>query len=120
MAMMFGQSNDVFVATKSEGIALFDAQGKPIKDAITGFFQYWDAGTEVNEEPGNGPNQPMIGGPGVGTAENGNPSGLATSLGSKTGVISSGAFNTPSGGSGPGPLLPGSSYEFTFDAEEGD
>jgi hypothetical protein len=53
-------------------------------------------------------------------AENGDPSSLAAALSLKTGVVSSGAFNTPSGASGPGPLLPGSSYEFTFDAEEGD
>ena len=53
-------------------------------------------------------------------AENGDPSALAGALSSKTGVESSGAFNTPSGASGPGPLLPGHSYSFTFDAEEGD
>ncbi len=52
-------------------------------------------------------------------AEDGDPSGLAGSLASKTGVLSSDAFNTPSGASGAGPLLPGNSYEFTFDAEEG-
>jgi hypothetical protein len=53
-------------------------------------------------------------------AENGDPSALAGALSSKSGVESSGAFNTPSGASGPGPLLPGSSYTFSFDAEEGD
>lgn len=31
----------------------------------------YDAGTEVNEEPGTGPNQPMNGGPGAGMAEGG-------------------------------------------------
>jgi len=53
-------------------------------------------------------------------AEDGDPSTLATALSSKTGVNVSGAFNTPTGASGPGPLLPGSSYEFTFEAEEGE
>jgi len=53
-------------------------------------------------------------------AENGDPSSLATSLMGKTGVNSSGAFSTPSGSSGPGPLMPGNSYEFTFEAQEGD
>ncbi len=57
MAMMFGQSNDVFVATKVGGVALFDAQNKAIKGALTSSFHYWDAGTEVNEEPGLGANQ---------------------------------------------------------------
>ena len=32
----------------------------------------------------------------------------------------SGAFNTPVGASGPGPLLPGASYAFSFDAAPGD
>ena len=53
-------------------------------------------------------------------AENGDPSALAASLSGKAGVVSSGAFTTPSGSSGPGPLLPGHSYEFTFEAQEGD
>ena len=53
-------------------------------------------------------------------AENGDPSTLATSLMGKTGVKSSGAFSIPGGSSGPGPLLPGNSYEFTFEAQEGD
>ena len=53
-------------------------------------------------------------------AENGDPSTLATSLMGKTGVSSSGAFSIPGGSSGPGPLMPGNSYEFTFEAQEGD
>jgi hypothetical protein len=53
-------------------------------------------------------------------AENGDPSTLSAALESKSGVTSSGVFNTPTGSSGPGPLLPGASYEFSFEAEEGD
>jgi len=53
-------------------------------------------------------------------AENGDPTALAAMLGGKFGVSASGAFNTPVGASGPGALLPGNSYEFTFDAEEGE
>lgn len=53
-------------------------------------------------------------------AEDGDPSTLVGSLMDKTGVKSSGAFNTPSGASSPGALLPGSSYEFTIEASEGD
>ncbi len=52
-------------------------------------------------------------------SEDGNPATLATSLQSKTTVISSGVFNTPSGASGPGPLMPGSTYEFIIEAEKG-
>ena len=53
-------------------------------------------------------------------AEDGDPSTLLASLGSKNTVSSSGVFNTPSGSSGPGPLFPGSKYEFTFTAEAGE
>lgn len=254
-ATMFVQSNDLFYAPAAEGIELFNA-GTPISGDITSMISLWDAGTEVNEEPGTGTNQaprqsgpntgddengivtlisnvsdgftypavssvvrvtisnqgemftvnienisdgsslPTPFAPGVfvvhsdgtplfqadqadfgdgleaiaedgdptgqidvltaetglvtpmapgafaihssgmmplftsgnpdngmgleGVAEDGDPSGLGTALASVEGVTSSGVFNTPAGGSGPGPLLPGSSYEFTFTAEPGD
>ena len=38
-------------------IALFDAAGKPVQGDMTAQLALWDAGTEVNEEPGLGPNQ---------------------------------------------------------------
>jgi hypothetical protein len=57
VAFMFGQSNDLFYAPGKKGIALFDAKGKPLSADITSQLQLWDAGTEVNEEPGLGPNQ---------------------------------------------------------------
>ena len=53
---MFGQSNDWFYAPAESGIALFN-NGKPISGDITSRIILWDAGTEVNEEPGIGPNQ---------------------------------------------------------------
>jgi hypothetical protein len=53
-----------------------------------------------------------------GLAEDGDPTSLLASLGSKSEVTSSGVFNTPTGSSGPGPLFPGNKYEFTFTAEE--
>jgi len=57
LAMMFGQSNDLFYAPGPKAIALFDAKGQPLTSDITSQLQLWDAGTEVNEEPGLGPNQ---------------------------------------------------------------
>jgi hypothetical protein len=57
MAMMFVQSNDLFYAPDSNAIALFDDKGKALTGDITSQFKLWDAGTEVNEEPGLGPNQ---------------------------------------------------------------
>ena len=56
LAMMFAQSNDWFYAPKRQGIDLF-TNGKPLSGDITNEFMLYDAGTEVNEEPGVGPNQ---------------------------------------------------------------
>ncbi|MDQ2767878.1 MAG: spondin domain-containing protein, partial [Gemmatimonadota bacterium] len=52
------------------GIALFDAKGKPLSVEVTSQLALWDAGTEVNEEPGLGPNQaPRQAAPGAGSKE---------------------------------------------------
>ena len=68
---MFGQSNDLFYAPSESGIALFN-NGKPISGDITAKMILWDAGTEVNEEPGVGPNQaPRQKAPNTGETENG-------------------------------------------------
>ena len=55
--MMFGQSNDWFYAPDANGIALFDAKGNPVAGDATQKFILWNAGTEVDEEIGIGPNQ---------------------------------------------------------------
>jgi hypothetical protein len=57
LAFMFGQSNDLFYAPYGAGIELFDASGKPLAGDITAKLVLWDAGTEVNQEPGLGPDQ---------------------------------------------------------------
>ena len=56
MIQMFGQSNDLFYANDA-GIALFNAKGKPVGGDITSRLILWDAGTEMNQEPGVGPDQ---------------------------------------------------------------
>lgn len=56
ITFMFGQSNDLFFGNEN-GIDLFDKDGKPFSGDVTSLFGLWDAGTEVNEEPGIGPNQ---------------------------------------------------------------
>lgn len=53
-------------------------------------------------------------------AEDGNPAILAPAVAGRAGVSASGAFNTPEGASGPGPLFPGSAYSFTFSATPGE
>ncbi len=71
LAAMFGQSNDLFYAP-SKAIALFQ-KGEPISGDVTGALGLWDAGTEVNEEPGTGADQaPRQKAPNTGMSENGN------------------------------------------------
>lgn len=78
-AMMFGQSNDWFYAPDEKGIELWTKSGAPIAGDITGQFKLWNAGTEVDEEPGLGPNQgPRQKGPNTGPDEHGKV-GLAKS-----------------------------------------
>jgi hypothetical protein len=56
LAWMFGQSNDLFYGN-DRPIALFTPGGAPVSGDVTPQLSLWDAGTEVNEEPGLGPNQ---------------------------------------------------------------
>ncbi len=58
-ATMFVQSNDLFYATSAAGLALFDAMGQPISGDISNHILLWDAGTEVDEEAGQGMHQPL-------------------------------------------------------------
>ena len=70
--MMFGQSNDWFYAPDANGIALFDGKGNPVGGDVTNKLILWNAGTEVDEEIGIGPNQgPRQKGMNTGTAEHG-------------------------------------------------
>jgi len=57
LVTMFGQSNDLFYGTNGNGIALFDDKGMPMSGDFTTMLSLWNAGTELNEEPGIGLNQ---------------------------------------------------------------
>jgi hypothetical protein len=71
-ATMYVQSNDLFYAPGEVGIALFDEGGNPLSDDVTDQIFLWDAGTEVNQEPGVGSDQaPRQAGPETGSDENG-------------------------------------------------
>ncbi len=71
-ATMFVQSNDLFYAPGENGLALYDGNGNALAGDVTSMIDLWDAGTEVNEEPGTGGNQPpRQSGPDTGTDENG-------------------------------------------------
>jgi hypothetical protein len=54
---MFVQSNDLFFSPAPEGLPLFDATARPLVGDRTKEVRLWDAGTEINELPGTGPNQ---------------------------------------------------------------
>lgn len=75
-ASMFVQSNDIFYAFDAGGLSLFDDndaprfQNGPVD--VTDQVSYWDAGTEVDQEPGTGDNQaPRQSGTDTGPAEDG-------------------------------------------------
>lgn len=71
-ATMFVHSNDWFFAPDQNGIALFDADGNPLNGDITEQIYLWNAGTEVDQNPGEGADQPPSqAGPNTGEAENG-------------------------------------------------
>jgi hypothetical protein len=71
-ATMLVQSNDLFFAPAPGGIELFDAAGMPRTGDVTAEVQLWNAGTEVDQAPGAGPDQaPRQSGPNAGAAEGG-------------------------------------------------
>ncbi|MGE5138256.1 MAG: spondin domain-containing protein [Rudaea sp.] len=67
---MFGQSNDLFYSPGILGIPLFRGHGLPMSGDVTEYVKLWDAGTEVNQEPGLGPDQaPRQSAPNTGESE---------------------------------------------------
>lgn len=73
LATMLAQSNDLYFGFKDMGLSLYDMDGMPVTGDVTSMVYLWDAGTEVNEEPGKGMYQaPRQTGPNIGMDENGN------------------------------------------------
>jgi len=75
-ATMFIQSNDVYYGTSPRGISLFNDDGTPRGQGsaitVTDSIGLYDAGTEVDQEPGTGPDQaPRQNSPDAGEKENG-------------------------------------------------
>lgn len=78
-ATMFVHSNDLFYAPMAGGIDLFDAMGSQVTGDITSKIYLWDAGTEVNQEPGTGADQaPRQSGPNTGATDANNTVRMAT------------------------------------------
>lgn len=68
-ATMYVQSNDGFFAPSDRGLELYNGS-TPVTGDVTSRIMLWDAGTEVNQEPGMGPDQaPRQAGPDTGAAE---------------------------------------------------
>lgn len=68
-ATMYVQSNDAFYAPADRGLELYH-DSVPVTGDITSSISLWDAGTEVNQEPGAGADQaPRQSGPNTGAAE---------------------------------------------------
>jgi hypothetical protein len=147
-ATMFVQSNDLFYAPGESGIPLFNADGTPVSGDVAAQIMLWDAGTEVNQEPGIGLDQPpRQAGPNTGADENGvvqpvNDGYTYPDVASALSVMvtpgannefevsienisdvpefsSTGVFNTPAGAVEPGPLASGSAYTFDVSAAPG-
>ena len=55
-ATMYAQSNDLFFAPAPGGLVLFEGDD-PASGDVTGEIALWDAGTEINQEPGVGNDQ---------------------------------------------------------------
>ena len=71
MTLMMGQSNDWFYAPGEAGIEFFE-DGKAVSGDITSQIIMWNAGTEIDQEPGIGSEQgPRQKAPNTGKAENG-------------------------------------------------
>ena len=71
-ATMFVQSNDKFYGPESGGLALFDADGKPVAGDLTAALRLFDAGTEIDQQPGAGADQaPRQKGPNQGRDQGG-------------------------------------------------
>jgi len=69
-ATMFGMSDDWFFAAPSDGIALFDAWDQPVSGDVSDEIGLFDAGTELDEELGIGPDTaPQQAAPDTGPAD---------------------------------------------------
>ena len=57
-ATMLVETNDFFFAPNGWGVPLYDNAGQPRTLNVTKYTNMFDAGTEANERPGSGDNQP--------------------------------------------------------------
>ncbi|NQV40736.1 MAG: hypothetical protein HQ506_00135 [Candidatus Marinimicrobia bacterium] len=78
-ATMFVQSNDLFYAPDGDGIDLYDSMGEQVVGDVTSQIMLWDAGSELNQEPGLGADQaPRQAGANTGAVDTDNTVRLAS------------------------------------------
>ena len=86
-ASMIVQSNDWFIGPNTSGIALFN-DGSPVSGDISDQLSIWDAGTEIDQEPGLGLDQaPRQAGPDTGEID---PNNTVRLVASEAGGLSAG------------------------------
>ncbi|MEM7140796.1 MAG: spondin domain-containing protein [Actinomycetota bacterium] len=69
-ATMFVQTNDWFWSPGPDGLALVDADGNAVSGDVTDQVSLWDAGTEIDQTPGEGADQaPRQAGPNTGDVD---------------------------------------------------
>lgn len=77
---MFVQSNDWFYSVtddNNDSISLFDENGVAISGDVSDMLSLWESATELDEEPGTGPNQaPRQEAPNTGVSETGSVGSL--------------------------------------------
>ncbi len=92
-ASMLGESNDWFFAPSGAGIALYDENGNPVSGDVTSQIKVYDAGTEIDQEPGVGdavgPKQPA---PDYGAPD---PIAMVRELGTNVPLTGGGSFKLP-------------------------
>ena len=70
LAFMHVHANDVFLGGPAGGLRLWDDAGRPVAGDVVAGTVLWDLGTEANEEPCLGRDQPLAGGgPDAGAAD---------------------------------------------------
>lgn len=57
LTTMFVQSNDWIYATGADGLALYNSDGSKVTGNVTSQINLYDAGTEIDQEPGTGDDQ---------------------------------------------------------------
>jgi hypothetical protein len=115
-AAMLGESNDWFFGPGPDGIALYDQAGAPVRGDVTSQIELWDAGTEIDQEPGVGDaTGPQQAAPDAGAAD---PDGTVRAIPLAVALTGGGTFTRPATADMiRATLTPGADRQFTLRIE---